>query len=237
MKKTTIFVLFLMTLCCSISAQTSKKGTGKRLTIKEIVNGWLSEPEGELIGTVYAAWQRYLKGKPQKKGENITLDAKNGYFRFDSYSEEIDEHTYAEICYWNRSDGKQLVAWNSVCIVEGKPAFTECTYIDISLYNPAKREWEEMDEDPVEVCLTEKEKGPSHYGYSSDFKSFFIAYSEPERIIKMTEEEYNKWYEVKPDAIFELPRMGKDIIVKTYEGTKITPLTLKWDGMKFHRAE
>ena len=94
-----------------------------------------------------------------------------------------------------------------------------------------------MDEDPVEVCLTEKEKGPSRYGYSSDFKSFFIAYSEPERIIKMTEEEYNKWYEVKPDVIFELPRMGKDIVVKTYEGNKITPLTLKWDGMKFHRAE
>lgn len=237
MKKTTIITLCLMMLCCSISAQTSRNGSKNRLTIKEIVNDRLGEPEGELVGIVYHAWHRYLKGKPQKKGESITLDARNGYFRFESHSEDIDDHTYVEMCYWNRSDGKQLVAWNSVCIVEGKPVFTECTYLDFNLYNPANREWEEMEEDPVMVCLTEKENGPSSYGYNSDTKSYFASYSNPERIIKMTEEEYNQWYETKPTSISELPRMGKDIIVKTYEGTKITPLTLKWDGMKFHRAE
>ena len=53
----------------------------------------------------------------------------------------------------------------------------------------------------------------------------------------MTKEEYDKWYEVKPSVVYELPRVGKDIIVKIYEGKKITPLTLKWDGMTFHRAD
>ena len=237
MKKTTIFTLFLLLLCCSISAQSSRKGRNNRLTIKEIVNSQLSEPEGELIGAVHEAWQRYQKGKPQKAGEKITLDAKNGYFRYDSHSAEFDEYIYVEICYWNRNDGKQLVAWNSVCIAEGKPAITECTYIELILFNPSKREWEELDEDPLSACLTEKETGPSSYGYNSDTKSYFISYSNPDRVIKMTKEEYDNWYEVKPTAIFELPRMGKDIIVKTYEGEKITPLTLKWDGMTFHRAE
>ena len=236
MKKTTVFVLFLMLLCCSISAQTSRKGRNNRLTIREIVSSQLSEPEGELIGAVHDAWQRYLKGRPQKKGEKITLDAKNGYFRYDSNPAEIDEHTYVEICFWNRSDGKQLVAWNSVIIYEDKPVFTECTYIEISLYNPAKHEWEELDDDPVGVCLTEKETGPSSYGYNSDTKSYFISYSNPEKVIKMTKEEYDKWYEMKPNVIFELPRFGKDIIVKTYKGKEFTSLTLKWDGMKFHRA-
>ena len=225
-----------MLICCNISGQTSKKGRNNRLTIREIVNSQLSEPEGELIGAVHNAWQRYLKGKPQKKGEKITLDAKNGYFRYDCNPADIDEHVYVEICYWNRTDGKQLVAWNSVCISEGKPAFTECTYFETSLYNPAKHEWEELDKDPVEDCLTEKETGPSSYGYNSDIKSYFISYSN-ERVIKMTEEEYNKWYEVKPTVIFELPRMGKDIITKIYEGKKISSLTLKWDGMKFYRAD
>ena len=226
-----------MMLCCSISAQTTRKGKGNRLTIKEIVNGQLSEPEGELVGTVHDAWQRYLKGKPQKKGEKIILDTKNGYFRFESNRSDIDDHTYVEMCYWNRSDGKQLVAWNSVCICEGKPVFTECTYLETSLYNPANHEWEELDTDPIECCLTEKETGPSSYGYNSDTKSYFISYSNPPKVIQMTEEEYNKWYEVKPMVIFELPRMGKDIIVKIYEGTKITTMTFKWDGMKFHRTD
>ena len=225
-----------MLLCCSISAQTSRKGRSNRLTIREIVNNQLSEPEGELIGAVHDAWQRYLKGRPQKKGEKITLDAKNGYFRYDSNPAEIDEHTYVEICYWNRSDGKQLVAWNSVCISEGQPAITECTYLEFYLYNPAKHEWEELD-DEIGGCLTEKETGPSSYGYDRDNETYFISYSSPERVIKMTKEEFDKWYEVKPTTIFELPRMGKDIIVKTYEGKKITSLTLKWDGMKFHRAD
>lgn len=234
MKKTTVVALFLMLLCCSISAQPSRKGN--RLTIKDIVNNQLSEPEGELLGAVHNAWQRYLKGRPQKKGEKITLDAKNGYFRYDSNPAEIDEHTYVEICYWNRSDGKQLVAWNSVSMDEGCPAITECTYLEISLYNPATHEWEELDVDPVESCLTEKETGPSSYGYDNGKDSYFISYSNPERIIKMTKEEFDKWFEVRPIVIFELPRMGKDIIVKTYEGKKFTSLTLKWDGMKFHRA-
>ena len=152
-------------------------------------------------------------------------------------SAKIDEHTYVEICFWNRSDGKQLVAWNSVIIYEDKPVFTECTYIEISLYNPAKHEWEELDDDPVGDCLTEKETGPSSYGYNSDTKSYFISYSNPEKVIMMTKEEYDKWYEMKPNVIFELPRFGKDIIVKTYKGKEFTSLTLKWDGMKFHRAD
>lgn len=237
MKKPTVFALFLLLLCCSINAQTTRKRGGNRLTIKEIVNHQLSEPEGELIYTTYKAWQRYLKGQPQKQGDKITLDPQNGYFRYDSYLAEVDEHIYVEMCYWNRSDGKQLVAWNSVTICEGRPAITECTYLEMSLYNPAKREWEELENDPVENCLTEKETGPSSYGFNSDTNSYFLSYSNPERVIRMTKEEFNKWEEVRPTVIFELPRKGKDIIVKTYEGKTFTPLTLKWDGMKFNRAD
>ena len=44
MKKATIFTLFLMLLCCSISAQPSRKSNSNRLTIKEIVNSQLREP-------------------------------------------------------------------------------------------------------------------------------------------------------------------------------------------------
>lgn len=237
MKKTTVLALLLMLLCCSISAQPSRRSKSNRLTIKEIVNNQLREPEGELIGVVHDAWQRYLKGKPQKKGEKIILDARNGYFRYENNYAEIDEHTYVEMCYWNRSDGKQLVAWNSVAISEDRPAITECTYLEISLYNPFTHEWEELDEDPVASCLTEKETGPSSYGYDSDTQSYFISYSYPERKIKMTKEEFDKWFEVKPEVIFELPRVGKDIIVKIYEGKTFTSMTLKWDGMKFHRAD
>ena len=53
----------------------------------------------------------------------------------------------------------------------------------------------------------------------------------------MTKEEYDKWHETKPEVIIELPRIGKDIIVKTYEGEIYIPMTLKWDGMKFHRPD
>ncbi len=237
MKKTTVLALLLMLLCCSITAQPSRKSKSNRLTIKEIVNNQLREPEGELIGVVHDAWQRYLKGKPLKKGEKIILDARNGYFRYENHYAEIDDHTYVEMCYWNRSDGKQLVAWNSVVISEDRPAITECTYLEISLYNPFTHEWEELDEDPVASCLTENETGPSSYGYDSDTQSYFISYSYPERKIKMTKEEFDKWLDVKPEVIFELPRVGKDIIVKIYEGKTFTSMTLKWDGMKFHRAD
>ena len=107
----------------------------------------------------------------------------------------------------------------------------------MSLYNPSKREWEELEQDPVGDCLTEKETGPSSYGYNSDTKSYFLSYSNPEKYIKMTREEFDNWLKVKPTVVFELPRKGKDIIVKTYEGKQFTPLTLKWDGMTFHRAD
>ena len=51
----------------------------------------------------------------------------------------------------------------------------------------------------------------------------------------MTKEEFEAWWEVRPLVIYELPRVGKDIIVKIYEGKKITPITMKWNGMKFQK--
>lgn len=233
MKRTSIILVLMLLLTSSAFAQSTKRSGAKRLNIKEIVNGYLKEPEGELVGRVNDAWEKYLKGKPQDEGVKITLDSKNGYFRYDDNSPE--SNTYVEICYWNRNDGKQLIAWNSVIIEDGKPVFTECTYLDFSLYNPKKRQWEDVDEKAVGMNLSEKETGPSIYGYNSDLKSHFVTYSEEEKTIKMTKEEFEAWWEVRPLVIYELPRVGKDITVKIYEGKKITPITMKWNGLKFQK--
>ena len=236
MKLTAMVVACLLLLCGAADAQTTKKKrAGQRKNIKDFVSFYLSEPEGELTSSVYDAWQKHLKGRRQDEGITITLDVKNGFFRYLNAYPEEDSYTYADMCYWNRKDGKQLLAWNSYIIQKQAPVFTECTFLYFMLYDPATDEWENPQEEDLGIVFGPKERGPSIYGFNSDLKSYFIEYTDEEGPIKMTEEEYNEWYKRRPELIYELPRQGKDLVVKIYEGTKITPITFRWNGMGFER--
>lgn len=236
MKQTAFAVACLLLLCGVADAQTSKKkGAGQRKNIKDFVSFYLDEPEGELIGRVYEVWQKHLKGQRQDEGVTITLDVKNGFFRYLNAYPEENSYTYADMCYWNRKDGKQLLAWNSYIIQKQAPVFTECTFLYFMLYDPATGEWEHMQEEDLGIVFGPKEKGPSVYGFDSKQNSYFIQYTDEEDRIKMTEEEFEEWYRNQPLLVYELPRQGKDLVAKIYEGKKITPLTFRWNGMGFER--
>ena len=57
MKRTSIILVLMLLLTSSAIAQSAKRSGAKRLNIKEIVNGYLKEPEGELVGRVNDAWE------------------------------------------------------------------------------------------------------------------------------------------------------------------------------------
>lgn len=56
--------------------------------------------------------------------------------------------------------------------------------------------------------------------------------------IYMTTEERNMWYEeTHPEAVYHLPRKGKNITVDLVYPGKTETITLTWDGLKFNAPE
>lgn len=116
------------------------KFSGQKPGIADFVTSYIGdEPEFELTGMLYDIWQKHLKNKPLDKNEKLTVDAKNGFVRFEKlYPDEGDgeSKTFVEICYWNCSDGKhKVVAYSVGQFWDGKAIQTEFGGIWFGLYN------------------------------------------------------------------------------------------------------
>lgn len=111
---------------------------GQKPEISDFVTAILSrEGLGEALGAMAEDWEKHLKGKALSKEITITVDAKNGYVRYDAIYPE-GEHSYIEYCYWNCADGKhKLVAENVSLLVNGKPVDTELTGLSFYWYDNA----------------------------------------------------------------------------------------------------
>ena len=88
------------------------------------------------------AMDRQRKGLPQKNGETLTIDTKNGYILLECTGEENEDYIFRlEVCFWNESDGKhKLIAFNNLAsYVEGRPCLTETSGFFFYRYDNATR--------------------------------------------------------------------------------------------------
>ncbi|MCQ2288277.1 MAG: hypothetical protein MJZ74_04200 [Muribaculaceae bacterium] len=121
---------FLILLACcmlSLAAQETIKVNykGAKPTISDFATAMFaaSQDDGdecnEPINAVHQAWNRYVKGKAQPKGEKLTVDEKNGYVVYEC--KNGSSLLKVEMCYWNESDSKhKLFAYNVSCFNNGK---------------------------------------------------------------------------------------------------------------------
>ena len=121
---------------------TVVKFAGQKPGITDFVSAYIGdEPEDELTGALYEMWHKHLKNKPLDKNEKITVDAKNGFVRFEQlYPDEGDgygdESLFVEMCYWNCSDGKHKIFASSVSQYhDGEAIQTEFGGIIFGVYN------------------------------------------------------------------------------------------------------
>lgn len=216
------------------------KFSGQKPGITDFVSAWIGdEPEDELTGLLYEMWQSHLKNKPLDKNEKITVDAKNGYVCFEiNTPDEGDGYgegkTSVEMCYWNCSDGKHKVIAKSVSQYQnGKAFLSEFGGISFAIYN----------NDTHKIVFTngsglgadDIETGVEHLNYGSNGEGeFYVENSKTGERKKITEDEYNIWYENYPVITYALPRSGKNItatINNLPSGNK--QVTLVWDGLRF----
>ena len=223
-----------MAMLGSLSANAQIKLQGQRPTIVDFFLDFIGEPEDELTGGLYDAWQLYKKNKPQPEGNTFIVDTRNGYLRHETISDYSNTLSYFEMCYWNCADGKhRLVAYNGQTLTDGKPTQGQYDGVDFMLYDNATRTLEPIEQEELGIDL---DYGIDYgsYGYDSDTKQYFWR-SKEGKVTNMTKEQYDRWYENRPLNNIALPRQGKNIVVTTYRGTNKKVTTWTWDGSKFHR--
>lgn len=190
--------------------------SGQKPGIADFVTAWIGEPEDMLAGLMYDMWQKYLKHKPQDKNCKLTVDAKNGYVRFERFYPDDQEgftpgsKIVIEMCYWNCSDNKYKIIAHSVSWFVGDEAeLSDMSGIFFGIYNNAKRAFvttngcESLGMDD----MVKYDQGGGREGYL-------------------------------PIVTYYLPRVGKDITAVIHnhpEGRK--EIIIKWNGMKFEVQE
>lgn len=125
-----IFACFALALVAQDAIKVNYKGA--KPNISDFAWAFLSdyvydENDDDCINEVRAsvkqAWILHRKGAPQKKGETLTVDNKNGYVVFEhkEMNESYEDLGRVEMCYWNEADGKhKLFAYSVSCFRDGK---------------------------------------------------------------------------------------------------------------------
>ncbi len=117
-------IALALLLSCSALVMAAQDGVkvnfkGDRPTISDFVSTFIpantdDEEYNEPLAALADAWERHQKGLPQKEGETLTVDQRNGFVLFESKDER--SLLRIEMCYWNQSDGKhKLFAYNVGC--------------------------------------------------------------------------------------------------------------------------
>jgi hypothetical protein len=143
MKKYILTVIVLM-MGLAVQAQSFRVNSkGSSPNISDFVTAVLLRDGDEFIRGTQENWTRRQQGKPLEDGASFTVDAKNGFARFDKrYSSNT--YSYVEICYWNCSDKKRkIIAVNSGCIEQGRHVNSEFTTLKFYVYNNQSKtmEW------------------------------------------------------------------------------------------------
>lgn len=222
--------------------------TSAKASISDFVSWMLAEPEDEVAGPMSEAWELYRKNKPLAEGTIITLDEKNGYFRYDvEYVDEYENEDgtteiyrstlFVEMVVWNTADGKfKVFAENTGGTIDGKP-HDEGQYdgMIFFLYDKTTHKMYYLHD-----AIDDEEK----YGLTSskewqyDGQQWFYANDhvtgEPKR---MNSEEFDKWLEDRPVVEFSLPRTGKNIKATIYSVKGKEEREFVWDGYRFHLAK
>ena len=121
-------IALALLLSCSALVLAAQDGVkvnfkGDRPTISDFVSTFIpastdDEEYNEPLAALTDAWERHQKGLPQKEGETLTVDQRNGFVLFESKDER--SLLRIEMCYWNQSDGKhKLFAYNVGCYSDG----------------------------------------------------------------------------------------------------------------------
>ena len=100
------------------------------------------------------AMKRHRDGLAQEKGDQLTIDPKNGYILFERTYDEDDDYVFRlEVCYWNESDGKhKLIAFNNMAsYMEGRPCMTEVSGFCFYRYDIATKRMEACDPPGFEI--------------------------------------------------------------------------------------
>lgn len=213
------------------------KFKGQSPSIVDFVNNWLGEPEDELSGGLYDMWTRYWHKKPLEAGDKVIVDTKNAYVRFES-KHEYDggtSYSYTEFCYWNCADKKhKILGYNTIIFSDGEPAETEYYGWNFSLYENSTHRLAPIGAEELGAVI-EYPSQPVSWGYSSDTKTHFVEFRDGTRR-NMTKNEFEKWNKTRPIQVWELPRVGKSITVKIYNGKEVSQtFSLTFDGYKFKK--
>lgn len=184
---------------------------GARPTLQDFINSSFDFNAeyyglGEVWGAVDDAWTKYKKNQKQDADTKLTVDGKNGYFKYERvYVDEDTKDTsilVAEICYWNCSDGKhKLYCENVSCFFNGRAVGTEHVGISFYVFNSATRKMTHIHNDAMGV---EVNTG------------------------------FDKWDSECPIVTYSLPQVGKDIIATiNNKPTGNEQVVLKWNGFRF----
>jgi len=211
---------------------------GARPTLQDFINSSFAEGIeyglGEVWGAVYDAWEKYKKNQKQDAGTKLTVDGKNGYFKYEHVyvNEETNEKSVlvAEICYWNCADGKhKLYCENVYCIYDGKAIETECVGISFYAFNSATRKMTHLHNETMGVQVKTGMEGVTS---GIDDGGLYVSTNGERKY--MTREEFDKWDSEFPIVTYSLPQVGKDIIATiNNKPTGNEQVVLKWNGFRF----
>ena len=146
-KRIAMVLAILWGMSLAVSAQDYSvpvKFQGQKPVITDFVSAILSGEElGEYFGHLSDQWQRRQKG--QKTMGTWTVDAKNGFVRYEEVIKNADEnsHNTCEFCYWNCVDNRhKLVATSARLFWDGRPVDTEHTGLQFYVYDTETRRME-----------------------------------------------------------------------------------------------
>ncbi len=232
MRNSLLFAIFGIALACA--CYSSAKAPKKPSNIIDYVNWFIGEPEDEFAGALSDAWQCYLAKKPQEPGVTITVDKRNGFMRYEHYYDDSDYRISMEMCYWNYADRKhRLIAVSIASLHNGVFMNGQFDGLSFFIQNMASNEIEATDAEELGLDPFYGIDYMGTGGYDAQKKMFFIESRSGERKY-LTEEENREWEMNRPINIVSLPRYGKDIVISTHCGKKITATSSwTWNGKGF----
>lgn len=151
--------------------------------IVDFVTVFLNTSEDEHHGSLQNIWQKHLNNKPLDRGDKVTVDARNGYVRFESSDDSFVAVT--EMCYWNCSDGlHKLFAENLTITQNGRPIYTEYSGLCIYVYDNATQKLYWCDQELL--GLTDDVRGDVTFNLPRNGKDIEVLFHNNSRTVKKT---------------------------------------------------